>query len=154
MFKAYTLMLNISHYDFRDMPGQKYLIWQTSWEHEWEMLANLWKGLPACRCNSLLHNTALSSPRYPTLLKASSHSLFKSKLLSGHSWGEGAADRQATGTCTGSNRGVLPGMRSETLAEAWSRQKRSCCCTLIVYLKCAREKCSIKFAEIWTEIKI
>lgn len=140
------------------MPGQKYLIWQTPWEHEWEMLANLWKGLPACRGNSLLHDTALSSPGHPTLLKAPSHSLFKPKLLSGRSWGEGAADRQATGTwdtnSSGRNRDVLPRMSAvKAPAEAWSRQRRSCCCRLIVYLKCAREKCSIKFAEIWIEIQ-
>lgn len=85
MFKASTLMLNKSHYDFRAMPGQKYPIWQTPWEQE--MFANLWNRLPACRSNSLLHNTALSSSRYPALLKASSHSLFRQKLLSGHSLG-------------------------------------------------------------------
>lgn len=72
-------------------------------------------------------------------------------------WGEGAADRQATGTwdtnSSACNRDVWPRMSSVTPSGAWSRQKRSCCCTLIVYLKCVREKCSGKFAEIWTEIQ-
>lgn len=55
MFKASTLMLNKSHYDFRDMPGQKYLTWQTPCVHEWEMLANLLNSYQPYSCNDLLH---------------------------------------------------------------------------------------------------
>lgn len=155
MFKASTLMLNTSHYDFRAGPGQKYLIWQTPWEHEWEMPANLWSRLPACRCSSLLHHTALSSLGHPALLKASSHSLFKPKLLSG-------AQGQQTGRQQEPE--TQPALAvTEMFGQGWalwllqkiscSRQERSCCCTPIVYLKRAREKCSVKFAEIWTEIQ-
>lgn len=107
------------------MPGQKYLIWQIPCEHEWEMLANLLKRLSAFRCNDLLH----VHKRPQLSLQAASGSPLKSKFLSGHFGGEGAADRQATGTWyinnTGGKRDILsrkssvkaPSIASEQIEE-------------------------------------
>lgn len=156
MFKASTLMLNKSHYDFRGMPGQKYLIWQTPWEHEWEMLANLWNRLPGWRCKQspTQHSTLLTEvPALLRLLHIHSANQSCSQVIPGAK-GQQTGRQQEPETQTALlGRDALPRMSSVTPSEAWSRQNRSRCSTLIVYLKCAKEKCSIKFAEIWTEIQ-
>lgn len=61
-------MLNKSHYDFRDTSGQKYLMWQTPWEQEWEMLASLWSCQPvdagvSCRTQPFAHQGTQPSLR-------------------------------------------------------------------------------------------
>lgn len=93
--------------------------------------------------------------RSPQLsLQAASCLLLKSKLLTSHLGGEGAADRQAAGTryinSTSGNGAVLPGMSSvKAPPVAPELTGEVCCRTPIVYLKRARKKYSSKVAEIW-----